>query len=150
MLAKEVTLEPVGFVELQVQLRKLVDSSIQFLVDLLDLILRLGQVAKHSVEGIRQLAKLVFRFDRGSQIRVSVRDRVTDVTQVIHRIEHQVPDDRMQDEECDRNDQHSQGNNDRPDRSRLVMRLLVRHRDFEDAKRKLSWPARKGLHWDRC
>ncbi len=87
-VGEEVALQPVGLVELQVQLRELVDAGIKFFVNLLDLILRFGQVTKHPIERIGEFTKLVFGLDRCSLVRITMSDCVADITKVVHRVEH--------------------------------------------------------------
>ena len=85
----ELTLQAVGFEQLQVHAGKVIHSQIQFLIDRLQLDLGLRQVPKHAVEGFGEIRELIVGIDPEFDVLFAAGDLFAHQFELRERIDYQ-------------------------------------------------------------
>ena len=92
---KEVALQAVHLVEMQIGLCQLVDLVVEIAIGLAEILLRVDKAPEHPIEGDPELFELVGRVDLGPGLHVATPHLVGHVPQVLERLHDHVADDRV-------------------------------------------------------
>jgi len=92
---QETVLQPIALVKGQVSLGQLVDLGIQLQVRTLQLVLHGNQGPQHAVESMAQVLEFIPGLDLAAHIQLPRGDRVTDLLEVLDRLDDHIPDNEI-------------------------------------------------------